>query len=197
LATSADTKTLTILVAAPDQEILNLVKAILDIGSYRILLAGTVSEALTLAGQHRPDIILAASGGHDMGRLLCRNVRQNEAIAQTPFVVMTTSDRKVYPHYFAEGCDQILPVPFKCAELHAVISNASRRDEQTRDGKIHALCKSGQAVFVDPDGLNQLLNKREVLCFHRSTGLAVIGRDPLRCGRRADYPGPERRNARR
>lgn len=179
---------------APDREMLDLVKAILTIDRHRILLATTVAEAMTRAGQEHPDLIVAADGGHDMGLRLCQSVRQDAGLARTPFVLMTTSDRQTYPRYFAEGCDQILPIPFKCAELHAAIDKAHRGNQDTAAGRIHILRTSGEGAFVDPATLNRLLAQRDILCFRRRSGLAVVGQDPMRCGRRADYPGPERRS---
>ena len=54
----------------------------------------------------------------------------------------------------------------------------------------------GTYCRVVPKGLNLLLNRELVKRFRRSSGWAVVGRDPIRYSKnQASYDGPERRNA--
>jgi CheY-like chemotaxis protein len=188
----------TILVVAPNQDILNLVKAVLATESNRIMSADNAKEGFGLALEEQPDLILATCGLEEVGADLCIQVRQDPRTAEIPFVVLTTSSKqKTFAKYFANGCDQIVPVPFKCEDLYFAIMNACKRNQKGIESKIHVLFRSGQADFVDPDSLNQLLTHEEVICFRRNGGLAMVGRDPVRRMVRSDYSGPERRSDKR
>lgn len=187
---------LTLLVVDPNQEILNLVNAVLGVNNNRVLLAENEDQGFKLALARQPDVILATSGLHEVGQRLCQRVRQEPLLARTPFVMLTTSShRRAYTTYFASGCDQILPVPFKCSDINTAIKNACKRNLEENQAKIHALFRSGFADFIDAHELDRFLAAEEILCFYRRDGLAVVGRDPIRHGHRANYPGPERRQA--
>ena len=188
-------KQLNLLIVAPDQEFLHLIKAIIAVGRHNYSLADNIAEGFALAKAKRPDVILATSTRGDSGSQLCQQVRQDVELADTPFVLMTTSDRQAYPGYFELGCDQIVPIPFKCAEIFAAIDEARTQSRNGGNDKIHVLYQTGQAAFVEPTRLDLLLARREILCFRRTSGLAVVGRDPIRAGKRTNYPGPERRMA--
>ncbi len=184
----------TLLVVAPNQDILHLVKAVLSSGSNRIMVADSDEDGFTMAFENQPDVILATCGLEEVGINLCKKVRLEPQTAKIPFVMLTTSSKqKTFAKYFASGCDQIVPVPFKCEDLYKAIIDACKRNQKDVESKIHVLFRSGQADFVDPPKLNQLLSDQEVICFRRSDGLAMIGRDPVRCMVRSDYSGPERR----
>jgi hypothetical protein len=52
----------------------------------------------------------------------------------------------------------------------------------------------GTFCRVVPKGLDLLLNRKMVKRFRRSSGWAVVGKDPLRYAQKqGDYHGPERR----
>ena len=54
----------------------------------------------------------------------------------------------------------------------------------------------GTYCRVVPKGLDLLLNRELVKRFRRTSGWAVVGRDPIRYGKtKTDYGGPERRRA--
>ncbi len=188
----------TLLVVAPNQDILNLVKAVLATEKNRIMVADSAEEGFALALEEQPDVILATCGLEEVGTNLCMQVRQEPRTAKIPFVVLTTSSKqKTFAKYFANGCDQIVPVPFKCEGLYSAVMKAYKRNQQGIESKIHVLFRSGQADFVDPTTLNHLLSHEEVICFRRNDGLAMVGRDPVRRMVRSDYSGPERRSDRR
>lgn len=84
-------------------------------------------------------------------------------------------------------------VPFKCEELYTAILNDCKRNQNDIESKIHVLFRSGLVGFDESKKLNQLLTNQEVVCFKRNEGLAMVGRDPIRCMVRSDYAGPERR----
>lgn len=187
---------LTLLIISPNEEFLKLVEAILAVYNYRILQAENDYDGFELAKTEHPDVILAMSGMHDSGSALCQQVRQDPLIAKTPFVVLTTSsDHQVYADCFANGCDQILPIPFKCADVYTAIDNVCKRNLDNRLSKIQVLLKSGVTDFVEPAVLDQLLTSDDILCFRRKNSIVRAWRDPIRYGKCIDYPWPERRFA--
>lgn len=58
---------------------------------------------------------------------------------------------------------------------------------------IRVIYKDGKFDMVKPQMLDNLLEERKVTSFMRSTGWAVVGRDPSRRGRSEGYWGEERR----
>lgn len=185
---------LRVLIVDPAVEIRNLVKAILSLTAHQLLLGHDVEGSLALARAERPDAIIAACGRHEVGTELCQAVRRDPELGNTPFVLLTTSSNlKRYPGLFESGCDEIMPVPFRCKELLSSIERAMRRNHEYGRKQIHVLFKSGETGFVDPRALNRLIADDRLLCFRRRDGVALIGRDPIRTGRRATYSGPERR----
>jgi CheY-like chemotaxis protein len=186
---------LTLLVVAPNKEVLNLLKAILTIDNHRILLADNEKEGFSLAIAEQPDVILAMNDVQETGSALCLRIRRAPLLAKTPFVVLTTSSSpKTFATYFANGCDQILPAPFKCDDIYTAIRTTLKKNQTSTLPKIHVLFKSGLADFVEPAELDRLLAAKEILCFHRKDGIARVGRDPIRYGKRANYSGVERRS---
>jgi CheY-like chemotaxis protein len=186
---------LTLLVVAPNKEVLNLIKAILSADNHHILLADNEEDGFSKAKAERPDVILAMSDVQELGSALCLRVRRDPLLAKTPFVILTTSsNQKTFVTYFANGCDQVLPVPFKSIDIYAAIRKAHNNNQDNTPAKIHVLFKSGLADFVEPVELDRLLTAKEILCFHRKGGLARVGRDPIRCGKSANYSGTERRS---
>jgi len=184
---------LTLLVVASNKEILSLIKAILTVDDHRLLLADNTMDGFSMAKAERPDVILAMSDVQELGSALCLRVRCDPLLAKTPFVILTTSsNQKTFVNYFANGCDQVLPVPFKSVEIYAAIRKA-HNNRNNVPSKVHVLFKSGLADFVEPRELDYLLATKEILCFHREGGLARVGRDPIRCGKQSEYAGTERR----
>jgi CheY-like chemotaxis protein len=113
---------LTLLVVAPNKEVLNLLKAILTIDNHRILLADNEKDGFSMAIAEQPDVILAMNDVQETGSALCLRIRRAPLLAKTPFVVLTTSSSpKTFATYFANGCDQILPAPFKCDDIYTAI----------------------------------------------------------------------------
>lgn len=194
MSSSSLAQPLTLLAVAPNKEILTLFKLILCVDRNRVLLAESASDGFTLAMNEQPDVILATCGSDETGLILCQRIRQTPALSTTPFVVLTTSSSiNTYAYYFTNGCDQILPIPFRCSDITMAINDARKRNQGHAGEKIHVMLKSGRADFIEPADLNRLLAANEVLCFRRKNGIAVVGKDPVRYGTRADFSGQERR----
>ena len=60
---------------------------------------------------------------------------------------------------------------------------------------IRVMYSDGRFDMVKPSLLEQLIKEEAVTSFKRSSGWAVVGRDPIRNGDKTDYKGTERRVA--
>ena len=58
---------------------------------------------------------------------------------------------------------------------------------------IRVMYSDGRFDMIKPNMLDNLLDKQSVTSFKRTSGWAVVGRDPIRSSGRANYSGAERR----
>lgn len=58
---------------------------------------------------------------------------------------------------------------------------------------IRVMYSDGRFDMVKPAMLDNLINRQAVTSFKRTTGWAVVGRDPIRSSSRGNYRGMERR----
>src|SRR5487761_1655768 len=79
-----------ILIGDDEAGVRALVRMTLDTGEYQILEAQRGAEALQLARQHRPDLVLLDVMLPDMSGLeVCRNIKTDPALASTTVVMLT------------------------------------------------------------------------------------------------------------
>ena len=185
------------LIVGRNTDIVQLVCAILKHDNCTCITAPDNDHGYELARVDTPDTIIMLDGKDDDSEPFCRQIREDQQLGDIPLVILTTSsDSNTYERFFSCGCDQVLPVPFRCNQLLEVIDKAAQQQTgKRRSNMIRVLYRSGQTEFVSPVKLNQLLVNKELLCFQRKDGVAMIGRDPLRSFSKADYQGPERRQA--
>ncbi len=60
---------------------------------------------------------------------------------------------------------------------------------------IRIMYSDGRFDMVKPSMLDNLLERQSVTSFKRSSGWAVVGRDPVRSAGRSNYQGEDRRTA--
>ena len=58
---------------------------------------------------------------------------------------------------------------------------------------IRVMYSDGRFDMIKPNMLDNLLDKQSVTSFKRTSGWAVVGRDPIRSSGRFNYHGTERR----
>lgn len=153
-------------------------------------------SALPLVRTERPDLIVAACGVNGEGMEFCKKLRQDEQVGDTPVIIITSNvDRGLALSYFEAGSDQVVKKPFLCMDIYAAIKKIVDRSLDENMNKIHVLFKSGETDYVEPTVLDHLIQGRDIVCFKRSSGVAVLGRDPIRGFHQGSYAGPERRSA--
>jgi len=79
-----------VLVVDDDKAIVNLIRYILEQQGYRVAKAYNGREALSVAGEEPPDLFVVDLMMPEMdGKELCRKVRQNAHLKETPILVLT------------------------------------------------------------------------------------------------------------
>jgi two-component system alkaline phosphatase synthesis response regulator PhoP len=114
----------TILVADDESHILNVVSLKLRNAGFRVLTACDGQEALDIAIQERPDLLIT---DYHMPRLsgleLCRRMKQHEATALIPAIMLTARGYQLEPKDTAEsGIRQMLSKPFSPRHLLATVN---------------------------------------------------------------------------
>ncbi len=118
-----------ILSVEDDPAIQELLKEIFSEETAVYLAAGTLEEAYTLLGQHRPDIILLDRQLPDGdGVELCMKARNDPRLRSVP-ILMLTSKGEVTDKVLGlrTGADDYLTKPFAEAELRARVETLLRR----------------------------------------------------------------------
>ena len=123
----------TILIADDQPEVRELVEATLDIGENEFIMATNGNEAISLAREHGPDIIILdvmMPGGPD-GIEVCRRLREQEEMAHAKIIMLTArgQDRDIQLG-LEVGADAYLIKPFSPLELMELVDSFS--EEKTR-----------------------------------------------------------------
>lgn len=117
-----------ILIVDDQSHIRDLVATTLDIGPYQILEASNGLEAIRLAQQEKPDLILLdvmMSEGEMDGFEVCRRLKSDEG-TRGCFVVMLTArgQERDIEQGFAAGADAYFVKPFSPLELMIKVDTA-------------------------------------------------------------------------
>jgi len=127
----------TILVVDDEQDIRRLLNYILKKEGYEILEASTGEEALTLAREEAPDLIILdlMLPGID-GMEVCRLLKRNDSTVSIPIIMLTA--RGTEPDIvkgLETGADDYVPKPFSTAVLLARVKSLLRRSAERRGWK--------------------------------------------------------------
>ena len=127
----------TILVVDDEQDIRRLLNYILKKEGYEILEASTGEEALTLAREEAPDLIILdlMLPGID-GMEVCRLLKRNDSTVSIPIIMLTA--RGTEPDIvkgLETGADDYVPKPFSTAVLLARVKSLLRRSAEGRGWK--------------------------------------------------------------
>jgi len=118
-----------ILIADDDEDILNLVKEILEKHGYATVLAKNSEEAISKVKKLKPDLVILDLRFPVLGGLeVCKIIRSNPEISSIPILMLTVQNSPVDRIIGLEsGADDYLGKPFSPDELIARIKAILRR----------------------------------------------------------------------
>ena len=132
----------TILVVEDEPQMREFVVALLESHEYRPVAASSGSEAISLATQYRPDVILLDLGLPDIDGIDV--IRRLRKWTQTPIIVLSVRDREQDKiAALDEGADDYLTKPFGSGELQARIRVALRHLVQRDSDDESAVVETG------------------------------------------------------
>ena len=182
-----------ILVIEDEPEIRNVLRVLLEAGSYRVIEADTAMRAEIEARSHKPDLLLVDLGLPDGDGL--KVIRKVRAWSPVPVIVLsarTMEEQKIAA--LDAGADDYVTKPFSAPELLARVRAALRRNVRTAEQS--PLLRLGE-VEVDlgrreargPAGEVHLtpLEYRVLECLARHLGAIVMQNQLVR-----EVWGPER-----
>ncbi|HMB34108.1 MAG TPA: response regulator [Methylomirabilota bacterium] len=113
----------TILIVDDEPPILDLVRFTLEDADVRVVEASAGAEALLVARREKPDLILLDVQMPKLtGLEVCRQLRREEAFAQTPIVMLTAATQEADRIRGREaGADEYLTKPFSPLALLALV----------------------------------------------------------------------------
>ena len=137
----------TILLVDDDELIRKMFGAALERFGFRVVVATSGDEALTLAHQHLPDLVLSDINmpGTD-GCTLLQSMRADPELATKQIVLMTGQRTETVQRSSMDlGADDFLLKPFSAEELNRCVTARLRRSDVSRrveDQAIHAIQKT-------------------------------------------------------
>ncbi|BAQ65164.1 response regulator transcription factor [Geminocystis sp. NIES-3709] len=122
---------LQILVTDDDPVIRRLIRDCLELHDYSVILARDGDEALHLAQQYHPHLLISdIKMPHKDGYHLVKELRQNPHFRLLPVVFLTnkySTEDKISG--YQAGCDAYLPKPFEPNELTAIVRHLLERSQ--------------------------------------------------------------------
>ncbi len=119
----------TILVADDESHILHVVSLKLKNAGYRVLTARDGQEALELAQQEKPDLLITDYHMPQLSGIeLCRKLKQDPATASIPAIMLTARGYSLEPGDMEEsGILQMLSKPFSPRHLLSTVEELLSR----------------------------------------------------------------------
>ena len=114
----------TILVVDDESHILNVVSLKLRNAGFRVITATDGQEALDLAGQEHPDLVITDYHmPHLSGLELCQRLRQSETTSGIPAIMLTARGYQLEPRDTEQsGIRRMLSKPFSPRNLLATVN---------------------------------------------------------------------------
>ena len=154
----------TVLVVDDEDPILALIRYNLEKAGYRVLEAVDGREALTIAREERPDVVILDWMLPSLsGVEVCRQLRRDGELANTPVIMLTArAEERDRVRGLEVGADDYVPKPFSPAELTARVRAVLRRIrpalvEETlacadlhMDLAAHRVSRSGRPIRLGP-----------------------------------------------
>lgn len=134
-----------VLVVDDDEDIVNIVSALLQSEGYHTVTAQNGKDALTKAASEKPDLIIADIMMPEMdGWEFCWRVREDKSLGETPFIFLTARADVMDQIRGSEiGADDYIIKPFRKQELLKRVQNTFDVIELLRKVKTQGVAPEG------------------------------------------------------
>src|SRR3989338_8420509 len=112
-----------VLVVDDEEHIIEVLEGFFELSGYQPLVARDGEEALKVAREEKPDLILldvmlAKLNGYQV----CRALKNDESVKDIPVIMLTAKIQESEKHWAREcGCDGYIAKPFELEDLRKVI----------------------------------------------------------------------------
>ena len=126
-----------VLVVEDEADLVTLLTYNLEREGFRVAVAYDGDEALLVAAEERPDIVLLDwMLPHRSGLEICRQLRRNQKTRQIPIIMLTARGEEAdRVRGLDSGADDYITKPFSSAELIARLRAVLRRSQPATDGE--------------------------------------------------------------
>jgi len=124
MKTRTATKPAKILVVDDESEITEVIEAFLQNAGYTVAVENTPINAVKLAHEFKPDLILLdiMMPGTD-GYQICNQIKEDPEMSDTPVIFLTGKDSKDdQGRSFQSGGDMFIKKPFSCERLLEIVN---------------------------------------------------------------------------
>lgn len=139
-----------ILIAEDDRKIANVVRAYLEEAGYRTVIAETGRDAIRLAAEEQPLLVVLDLAFPDIGgEVVCQEVKE---MGDIPVIMLTSKaseDERLVG--FALGADDYVTKPFSPRELVSRVKAVLKRMKR-EGGGMHTLAFNGGELVLDSAG---------------------------------------------
>ena len=141
-----------VLVVDDDEDIVNIVSALLQSEGYHTVTAQNGKDALTKAASEKPDLIIADIMMPEMdGWEFCWRVREDKSLGETPFIFLTARADVMDQIRGSEiGADDYIIKPFRKQELLKRVQNTFDVIELLRKVKTQGVAPEGNPPSKKP-----------------------------------------------
>jgi PAS domain S-box-containing protein/putative nucleotidyltransferase with HDIG domain len=174
----------TILIVDDDIAARDTLEELLAYEDYEIISAANGIEALKMARELRPDVILSDVMMPEMnGFEVCRRLRVDPVLAEVPIILITgLDDRDSFLKGLEAGADDFISKPFDRVKLSARVAavarlNRYRRllEERAKFERLIELSPDG-ILLIDSEGTIQMANPTIIRMLRMGDGRSLVGR---------------------
>lgn len=171
----------TVLIVDDDEQMRALLIDTIAPFNLRLLTAQRGDQALQLAKQHQPDLVLLDVMMPDVdGFEVCRLLRDDPMLAQIPIVMITAlNDREAKIRGFEAGADEFITKPFDLGELQARINTLLRLNRYRRllqeQARVNAERARFEWVVETSDHAYLILDQQDRITYANPRARAYLG----------------------